>query len=537
MTTARSGFAALAVVVAISSCKGCDDEVYSTPGTLRGVVCSSATGQPLGGVDIVMNDGFGVDHASTSDAFGQYRVENLSVGDGTVTINEPGVDARVLAVTIEASVEAELIDSACHPPLPPPAPPSGTVSGCVCDEAVGIWVSQANVFVLTADGGVVVTGTDEVGCFVLENVPEGAQTVKIEKGIFLEEHDVTVVAGGTAELPAVATCAIDPPPPPGDTGTVEGRVCAPDGTTWLSGADAFITLAGGARIATVTDVDGNYRLENVPVGNQNVDIVKGSFTAVVPVVVVSGQTTVVPEAQCEIVAENLKIAVVTGDYDRVQDVLQGIGIEQNDVDTFDSSYFDDSWVDTLLADRVRLFEYDIVFLNCGLGDLGFTARFFGANQPIIGQNLRDFVQQGGSVYASDWAYHVVEKTWPDFVEFRADDATAQAAKVGFAPQDINATIVDASMSLALGQTTMELHYPLSAWVVMEDVAPSTVVYIRGDAQLDGNNDGVVDETLSNVPHTIAFRPGSGRVLFTSFHQEPGINPDMQRVLQLLIFEL
>lgn len=537
MNIVRSGFFAMTAVVAASSSCNCDEELYSTPGSLRGVVCSTVTGQPIGDVAVVINDGTGKAHDGTTDAFGQYRAENLAVGDGTVVINEPGVDARTLPVTIDSTTEAELIDTACRAPTPPPPPPSGTVSGCVCDEAVGAWVTGANVFVLTSDGGVVVTGTDEVGCFTLEGVPEGVQTVKIEKGIFFEEHAITIVAGETLALPAIESCALDPPPPPGEVGTITGRVCAPDGETWLAGADAYITLPNGSRVATVTDVDGNYTLENVPVGSHDINIVKGSFEATVPTTVVAGQTTVIPEAECQIEAEHLKIAVVTGDYDRVQDVLSGIGIDETDVDVFDSNYFDDGWIDTLLADYAALSQYDIVFLNCGLGDIGFTARFFGANDSEIGDNLRRFVSEGGSIYASDWAYHVVEKTWPDFVAFRGADDVAQSAKVGFAPQDVPATITDPAMALALGQNTMEIHYPLGAWAAIEDVAPSTTVYIRGDADIDEDNDGVVDGALTNVPHTVAFRPGSGRVLFTSFHQEPGINPDMQRVLQLLIFEL
>lgn len=529
----RSAAAGLCLLTALSACN-CDDDLYSTPGSMRGVVCSTGSGQPLAGVSVVVTDGAGNTHDATSDGFGLYRAENLATGDGTVTINEPGAEPRSFPVEIDATIEAEIIDGLCHPPIVPPPPPSGTVSGCVCDRGIGAWVDGANVFVLTAEGGLVVTGTGPDGCFVLEGVPEGAQTVQIEKGVFVEAHDVVVVVGETSTLPVIDDCVPAPPPPPGEVGVVEGRVCAPDGTTWLNAADAFVDLSGGGRVGDQTDVDGHYRIENVPIGAQVVHIQKGSFSADVNVTVTAGATTVVPEAECEIIAAHLKIAVVTGDYDRVQDVLAGIGIEEGDVDLFESNGFDDGWVDALLLDYAVLSQYDIVFLNCGLGDLGFTARFFGVNPAIVGANLRQFVQEGGSIYASDWAYHVVEKTWPEFVDFRGDDATAQTAKVGAAPQDQTANIIDGPMSIALGQTSMVLHYPLNAWVVMEAVSPSTTIYIRGDADIVENG---VASTLTDVPHTVAFRPGSGRVLYTSFHQEAGINPDMQRVLQLLIFEL
>ena len=529
----RAVLLAVSVVAAVSapSCN-CDDELQATPGSLRGVVCSTATGAILGGVEVIIVDGRGKTHTTTSDAFGVYRGERLGAGNGTVTVNEPNLVARRYDVEISPIVEAEIIDSTCHAPVPPPPPPSGTVSGCVCDEALGAWVEGANVFVLTEGGGVVVTGTDGVGCFVLDGVPAGAQTVKVEKGAFFEEHVVTIVAGETLALPAIATCEPTPPPPPGDVGSVEGRVCAPDGVTWLSAADAHVVRSDGSRVGTTTDADGHYRIDNVPVGEQVVEIIKGSFTASIPVTIVSGQTTVIPEDECQLEAENLHIAVVTGDYDRVQEVLTGIGIEASDVDTYPSSLLNSNWVEDLFGDLTFASQYDIIFLNCGLGDLPFTAQGF-FTQPISAgtlANIRTFVANGGSIYASDWAYYVVEKAWPEFVGFRGDDLTGGSAKVGNI-QDITANIIDPQMSFALGQTSMEIHYPLSQWVVIEEASPTTTVYIRGDAEIEGGT------TLTDVPHTVAFRPGSGRVLFTSFHQEPGINPDMQRVLQLLIFEL
>ena len=529
---ARVALVATLIAHALSSPScNCDDELQATLGSLRGVVCSTSTGGPVGGVVVTVVDGRGNTYSATTDAFGVYRLDRLGAGNGTVTVAEPNLLDRRYDVQIDPLLEAEVIDSTCHPAVGPPPPETGSISGCICDEAVGALVDGANVFVLTADGGVAVTGTDAAGCFVLDGVPIGAQTLKVERGVFFEEHEVSVVVDQTVTLPVVASC--EPTLPPGDVGSVEGRVCAPDGVTWLSDADAFVVRSDGSRVGATTDADGRYYIDGVPVGAQVVEVVKGSFTASIPVTIFSGQTTVIPEGECQLAVEDLRIAVVTGDYDRVQDVLSGIGIGATQVDTYSSSFINSAWVEDLLGDRSLLFSYDIVFLNCGLGDLPFTAQGF-FTRPISAetlQNLRDFAAQGGSVYASDWAYYVVEKTWPDFVSFYGDDAEGGSAKVGFAPQDVTANVVDAAMSIGLGQTSMILHYPLLSWVVMQDVSPLTTVYIKGSAELE---DGT---TLNDVPHTVAFRPGSGRVLFTSFHQEAGINPDMQRVLQLLIFEL
>jgi hypothetical protein len=510
--------------VATSSCQ-CDDELYGIPsvGGLRGVICADDDGQPRANVAVTLTDAEGVDHVVQSGEDGTFLADELPVGEIAIVIDDqPPREGRI---TIDEGAVVDFIDATCRPP---PPSPTGSISGCVCDEGVGQWVTAANVFVTYADGGVVVTGTDERGCFLLEGVLPGAQTLQILKGVFVREQPVTVVAAETVAIPSPETCERDPPIQ-GETGSVAGRVCAPDGTTWLSAADVFVSLSGGARVATVTDGDGAYLLDGVPVGRRTVEIVKGSFSTTREVDVFAGQTTTIPEDECAIEAAHLRIAVVTGDYDRVQDVLSSIGIEDGDVDTYTSTFFDTGWVQDLVGNYEVLSQYDIVFLNCGLGDSDFSLPPFFDNDAAIA-NLRQFVSQGGSVYASDWAYYVVEKTWPDYIDFVGDDARSDNAKVG-AVGDVDAAIVDVGMAQALGQSSMELHYPLISWAVIESAATTTTVYVRGDAPLDNGT------SLQDVPHTVAFRPGQGRVLFTSFHQEPGINPDMQRVLQLLIFEL
>ena len=92
-------------------------------------------------------------------------------------------------------------------------------------------------------------------------------------------------------------------------------------------------------------------------------------------------------------------------------------------------------------------------------------------------------------------------------------------------------IVDASLATAMGNVDIELHYPLPSWVPMQAVAADVTVYIEGEAPLDDGS------TLPSVPHTVGFNAGAGRVIYTSFHQEPGISIAQERVLELLMFEL
>ncbi len=522
-----------AVLIAFSACQ-CDDELNVIPavGSVRGVVCGDDDGQPLS-TTLTVRDVDGVEHTATSASNGSFTLDNIPVGAAQLTIADPS-GGRLVTVTIREGETVEFADSVCRAPPPPPPPPTGSVSGCVCDTAVGQWVSGANVFISLESGAVAVTGTDDVGCFVLDGVPGGSHTLQIQRGAFNSSRPVTVTVGQTTAIDSPAVC--EPPPPPAQSGSVSGRVCAPDGETWLAQADVYVELAGGARVQTSTDGDGAYTLDGVPVGQQTVHIVKGSFSTTRQVIISDGQTVVIPEDDCAIEATSLRVAVVTGDYDRVQDVLASIGIEQANITLYQSNYLTGNvdWVNQLIGNYATLAQYDIVFLNCGVGDKSFVGRGglfpISVNQAAIA-NLRRFVTEGGSVYSSDWAYNIIEVVWPDFVRFAGNDASPDSAKLGAAPFDIDANIVDGPLAIAMGTSSIELHYPLLEWAVMQDVSPQTNVYVRGDARLMSGT------TLSNVPHTVAFRPGAGRVLFTSFHQEPGINPQMQRALQLLIFEL
>jgi hypothetical protein len=503
----------------------CDEVLYAAPGDLVGVICSVDSGQALAGIPITIVDAEGDEIEATTDGTGLFRAERVASGTATLKVHSPDGE-REIEVVIESGHEARYDDEACHPPPVPPTP-VGSISGCVCDEPVGAWVSAANVYVITNAGSVHSALSDDVGCFDLIDVPVGPQLVHIQKGAFYEEHNVEVLADGDVVMAMDTVC--EPPEPPEGAGSVEGRVCAPDGTTWLSEATVYVEDAAGARIAQdTTDTNGAYTLTGVPAGPQIVHIEKGSFSSTVDVVVPEGGVYTVPEAECSLEAPDVQVAVVTGDWDRVQDVLANIGVDAANVDLYEGS---GAWASELLENYELLSTYDIVFLNCGLSDSGFRV----SNEAFVNvaarDNLKQFVTEGGSVYASDWAYAIVERAWSDSVDFVGDDNGLGSSKQGATSTAIPGTIVDAQLAAAMGDADIELHYPLPSWVPMEAVAQGVTVYISGAAPL---NDGT---TRPDVPHTVGFNAGAGRVIYTSFHQEPGISLEQERVLELLMFEL
>ena len=94
-------------------------------------------------------------------------------------------------------------------------------------------------------------------------------------------------------------------------------------------------------------------------------------------------------------------------------------------------------------------------------------------------------------------------------------------------------------SVVDSQLADALNYPLSQWAIVQAVSPSVRVFIRGDA--DGAEDAFdfLPEEIHyvDVPHTLSFEVGEGKVVFSSFHQEPGVNIQQEQVLRLLMFQL
>ncbi len=522
---------ALLGALALGGACDCGDDLSALPGSVLGNLCSVETGQPLAGHTVTIDSHGEIIEAQT-DLFGQYEVKNVPAGNVTISAEVDG-ETRTWDGYVQGDEPLEINDDQCRAPPPPPPPPTGTVKGCACDEERGEWVTGANVFIITPAGQPLITGTDDQGCFLLEGVPVGEHVLKIEKGAFYAEHDVTVTedAGFAIESPATCEAPIDPPPPPPEaTGSVSGRVCAPDGTTWLGGATVAVETESGT-VETTTDQDGYYTLEGVPAGSDvEVVITKGSFETTLLVDVPEDGVAQIPEEECAI-DQDVRIAVVDGIYDDVKSVLLNVGIDEGTITDFAGS-----WATDLLTNYDTLAQYDILLLNCGLNDLTFNLD--AADGAVMKANLRQYVENGGSVYGSDWAYNVVEITFPEFIEFYGNDATVSSAKKGINTEAITGSVTDLALATALGSNQIELHYPLGAWVVMESVAPQVRVFIRGDAEVETGtifNPGT--QSLSNVPHTVSFSVGEGKVVYTSFHQEPGINAEMERVLQLLVFEL
>ena len=519
MQLRASHFGLFALLASVNGCN-CDDPLAGIPGDLRGFICSADDGQRAVGIKLVVTDAIGRTQEHTTGADGSFVAEDLAVGPATVVVQAPGIE-RTREVEIESSQETVFVDSNCRAIVPE----TGAVSGCICEA--GTWLEGAQVALATDPA--LTTTTDVDGCFLLSGLPVGRQLIVVSQPPLYREIFVEVEAGGEVPIDTPDTCEVVPT----ETGIVDGRVCAPDGETWLAGATVWVELADGSRVETTTDGEGRFHLEGVPAGAQTLHVQKGSFSSERPVQVTTNQTTTVAEEECALDA-TLRIAVVTGTNDNVGSVLSSIGIPASSVTTY-RGVLRTAWGGELLEDYAVLSQYDIVFINCGANGiddyplLGLRPTI--VNDTAMVENLRRFVEEGGSVYASDEAYDLIERAWPDAIDFWGDDTDIDAAQIGeqHGPA-VPVRIVDPGLQASMGVHEFDIHFNYTLWGVIETTAPDTTIYTRGDAP---TSEGI----LEDMPLTVGFSAGQGRVLYTSFHQEPGVDSATERLLQLLMFEL
>jgi hypothetical protein len=164
-----------------------------------------------------------------------------------------------------------------------------------------------------------------------------------------------------------------------------------------------------------------------------------------------------------------------------------------------------------LLSLAELKKHDVVFLTCA--DL--YARDFQAVLP-----LRHFVQQGGTLYASDLHADLVLAAFP---EFRAKTAILPGV-----PQDIEASVVDPGLRTYLGRRKIPLNFEAPDWRPAAFDPSKVTVCLQGTYR---NNQG---QALS-VPLLVKFRVQKGTVFFTSFHHSKNDTQIVQKLLEFLVF--
>ena len=240
-------------------------------------------------------------------------------------------------------------------------------------------------------------------------------------------------------------------------GGIRGRVCDPGGG-WVVGAYVYTTYDStgdgehDARAEDETDVNGAYELTGIPVDRDyTVYAIKGSFEASFDVSVGSGMTEI-PADECML--EPPDIAVVTGDYDHIEDIIGGMGFEYTEID---GQYTTGEYL-TFLRNPAAMAEFDIIFFNCGAGmDWLYT------DADLVRANIREFVANGGSIYASDWLL-LHRGALPIVHGLLWGGRVVWLSQVGAG--SVTGRVLDPAMEVIIGSAAADINFDLDMWVAM-----------------------------------------------------------------------
>ncbi|MFZ5475241.1 MAG: carboxypeptidase regulatory-like domain-containing protein [Myxococcota bacterium] len=297
-------------------------------------------------------------------------------------------------------------------------------------------------------------------------------------------------------------------------GSISGRVCDEVRGVWLPDATVYthvIDDSGELRDSrqATTDEEGRWKLEELAAGVYTVYVQYGSSTLdMFDVTVIDGEDTPVDEPNCS-GSRDLEVAVVTGDFDDFETVLQNLGIAGYHLVDGQTG----AELVQFLGNAEQLAAYDAVFFAGGHLEEGVFYSTDGAEQQTadaVVAGLQAYVDAGGVVIASDWSYDVLERAWPRRVEFYGDDAQPDAAQVGI-PGGVEARVEDPELRDAVGHDRVNITFDLDAWPVVESVDSEVRVLLtaRADWQF-----GTEDGSTSDSPVALDWAQGDGRVAFT-----------------------
>jgi len=323
-------------------------------------------------------------------------------------------------------------------------------------------------------------------------------------------------------------------------GSIEGRVCDPSGYEWIEGALVYANLMKDSGefydvLTTFTDADGRWVLEDLPQGyNLAIQIQhEGVLIEQHTIDVVDDTPIKLAEPDC-FDPQEVSIAVVTGDYDTFDTALEQLGIFTYDlVDGQEGNE-----LETFLSDLQSMQQYDLIYFNGGCLEAGIL---YDAEDPhntapdTIIANLQAYVESGGNVYASDWAYDVVEQAWPDKIDFLGVDHVPDDAQLG-SSQAIQASIANAAMADFIDDDDgkMLVTYDLPVWPPIETAVHTVSVHLLGNVEYRDNG---IDQHLASSPLLVSFNGGGGKVVFSTFRLAANLNEDMLTMMKYLLFEL
>jgi len=151
----------------------------------------------------------------------------------------------------------------------------------------------------------------------------------------------------------------------------------------------------------------------------------------------------------------------------------------------------------------QLTPFSGIFINCG------------SHQGIDSGALREYVYNGGVVYASDHAGATIKAAFPGLFDY---------AVVSGALTVRNADVAHSELASHMGLEYFNIVFDLGGWYIITQLPDGATTYIQG--YIPGH--GI-------TPLAISFSYGEGTVFFTSFHNSAQASGSMIDFIGYLVF--
>lgn len=239
------------------------------------------------------------------------------------------------------------------------------------------------------------------------------------------------------------------------TGKITGTVLSQNGEKNIGGALVFSFDEQDELLYTYTDANGDFTLQ-LPIGEREIHIQTGDGSNFRTnfLITIEKDVTKTIDSEVSKLTQVANIAYVSGSFDIIEDLIDNLGYAATQLNFSD------------LADYTIVSQYDIIFLNCGSRDSSFTSL-----NSTIDTNLAQFVTNGGSLYASDWALAYLMGGTSNVIHCNMSggfipDTTLCANTTGTIGYIYGAQVVDASLSASVGFSTLDIDYDIGGWQII-----------------------------------------------------------------------
>ena len=300
---------------------------------------------------------------------------------------------------------------------------------------------------------------------------------------------------------AAATPFFGEQPDFADGVVVRGAIVSPSGHLPIAGAVVSVDV-GADRAWMLTGPRGEFAL-TLPPGSATLSVEKGRYR-------VSGTFVIEPNravnlGDVALDAGDVRVAVVHGEYDAVNLLLDALGIG---FDAFPHP-------EELFGSPDVLANYAMVFANCG-SEISSDGREEYSEEMFA--NVRSWVAAGGTLYVSDLEWALFEGVAPEALEFADDPAIGE-------PVILTAEVLDRDIERLLGGPYVDIRFDLGGWAMIDAVGEALPIVVA-------DVPGFGLHPLAALHHL-----DEGRMIFTSFHNEQQVTSDMELILYEVILSL